>query len=382
MSPVFIDISEFIKSPARTGIQRVVREILSHWPSAHPLVPVELDPATLEMVRVDPQALQRALDFAADPDAELAAVQWEMAQRRRDGARPRLGTAPLLMPELFFDHTRCRFYRRGGVRSAFIIFDFLPWLHPEIFGFTSAEPMNMFLLTAMGASRRAFISPRVRDAYFERIGRARPGDDRAIDLGADGLRLARGAAAKGPLGDYLLCFGALDGRKRQDLVLDAFLRSDASRKLRMVFAGRIPAKPSPAMQALIGCTHASVSVIDDPGDSELAGLVAGARAVVFTSEMEGYGLPATEALYAGVPVVVAADLPSLAGRSPAGQIRLKAPDADSIAEAMNQLADDRRASALRLATREVELATWADYARSVAEWAAQGWDDPPRALTR
>ena len=40
MSAVHIDLTELVASPIRTGIQRVERELIQHWPADTPLVPV------------------------------------------------------------------------------------------------------------------------------------------------------------------------------------------------------------------------------------------------------------------------------------------------------------------------------------------------------
>ncbi len=368
MSATFIDVSEFIKSPVRTGIQRVVREILAHWPQDRELVAVEYDPASEEMIRVDPAALAFARSLDRTESLGLAALNARMAQRRLEGPHPIIGDRPVIVPELFFDEPHCRYYRERPVRAAFVVYDFLPWLHPDLLGFSGSAPLNGYLLNVMRAERRCFISEPVRDDFFARIRRAEPPHDRAVTLGADGLGLRRGAGLEAA-GDHLLCFGFLDGRKKQQVVLEAFLGSEAARRFKLIFAGRVPETPPAAIRPVLECDHPGVSVVRDPSDADLAELVRTARAVLFVSDAEGYGLPPVEALFAGTPVVVNAALPALAGLGDAGQIRIDDSGVEEVRAALDRLCDDREAARLRQATRVLKLATWAEYGADVARWA-------------
>jgi glycosyltransferase involved in cell wall biosynthesis len=107
-------------------------------------------------------------------------------------------------------------------------------------------------------------------------------------------------------GDYLLWVGGLqtpDPRKRVKAL------AAAPRKLPLVLAGRA----SRWARDLPG-----VNVTGQVSDDDLAALYTGARALVFPSDEEGFGLPPIEALACGTPVV-ACDVPGvnevLAGRA-------------------------------------------------------------------
>jgi glycosyltransferase involved in cell wall biosynthesis len=371
MVPTFIDLTEFLNNPIRTGIQRVVREILSNWPSNQELIAVDYT-ASDGLVGVDESYLKYARNYIDDPYLTQAEMMREMATRPRS-SRPKMPhDATIIVPELFFDPNRALFYNelgRTGKSTAFIMYDFLPWQYPGLFNLEKAAPLNYYLLAATSAGRRCFISEAVRIEYFRLLANSPPCGDPSIPLGNDGLVKTRGAARMGPLSDYFLCFGAFDGRKKQHLVMEAFLNSKASESTKLIFAGRIPPVVPDIMVPVVFTRDPRVVVIDDPLDTELAELVLKARAVVFVSDKEGYGLPATEGLYAGVPVVINEALPAVANLPGDGQIRLLESNVANIKAAFDRLADDGEVASLRDDTARLDLPTWADYGRAIASWA-------------
>ena len=95
-----------------------------------------------------------------------------------------------------------------------------------------------------------------------------------------------------PEGPYVLFVGALEPRKAPDMIPAAL---PAGVALRVV--GKAIDVPGAIREGRVD-------------DERLSTLYAGARALVLPSHLEGFGLPAIEALAAGCPVV-AADLPAL-----------------------------------------------------------------------
>ena len=94
----------------------------------------------------------------------------------------------------------------------------------------------------------------------------------------------------------------------------------------------------------------------------------GARALLFPSVGEGFGIPPMEALHSGIPVIISDTLPAVAGQPALGQIRLGAVTAEAIAGAVRATLDDAACARLWAEAAEMRVPGWADFARGVARW--------------
>lgn len=123
---------------------------------------------------------------------------------------------------------------------------------------------------------------------------------RVVSPGADRLPLVqRLPRSSGPL--RLLSVGSLIPRKRIALVLDA-LPENAELDI-VGDASRDPECARAITERVQGVSRVALHGIVD--DARLAELMAGADALVLASTLEGYGMVITEALRAGLPVIVA-----------------------------------------------------------------------------
>jgi glycosyltransferase involved in cell wall biosynthesis len=93
-----------------------------------------------------------------------------------------------------------------------------------------------------------------------------------------------------------------------------------------------------------------------------------ARATIYVSEAEGYGLPPVESLAVGVPVIVSASCPSVAMLEPSGMRRLDPVTPQAIAAAVLALEDDAVAAALWREGEMLKFGTWRDFAWMAAAW--------------
>jgi len=147
--------------------------------------------------------------------------------------------------------------------------------------------------------------------------------------------------------NYLLFYGALEPKKNVRRLIDAYLISGADVPLVLVVGGGW--QNDAEMQLLARqCDGAPdpnqsrprIHRVDYVSSSNLVGLIRGARAVVFPSLYEGFGLPVLEAMVLGTPVVAsrAASLPEIAGDA---ALLVDPYDTDDIARAITTIVDDK-----------------------------------------
>ncbi len=177
-----------------------------------------------------------------------------------------------------------------------------------------------------------------------------------------------GASRAAPAGAYLLCVGASLGHKNLEIVFDALallMRSGRDANCSLVLAGA----PDPKVRACLSrpemrAVAQRVRFVDDPGHAALASLYRHACAVVVPSRIEGWGLPAGEALWLGAPLVCA-NSPALR-ESGAGLALLFDPDSPSeLATLLERLACDpafRAAQQAKLRAERGRLRRWSQTA--------------------
>jgi glycosyltransferase involved in cell wall biosynthesis len=146
-----------------------------------------------------------------------------------------------------------------------------------------------------------------------------------------------------PADGYFLFVGTLVARKNLTTLLDAYARLLATRSgsPRLVIAGASTPEATPWLQRLEQPPLAGH--VDHRGyvsEGERERLYAGALALLMPSLDEGFGVPALEAMAAGVPVIASnrGSLPEVIGD--AGTL-LDPADVDGFAAAMERIARDR-----------------------------------------
>ena len=168
---------------------------------------------------------------------------------------------------------------------------------------------------------------------------------------------------------YLLFVGTIEPRKNVGALLDAYarLRSRREDTPRLVLAGSVAPD---AVDVLTQIQRPPLAgTVDHRGyvpASEREKLFKGAQALVLPSFDEGFGIPALEAMSAGVPVVVSnrGALPEVVGDA---GLLIDPDDIESLAAAMERIIGDAelRAACARRGLERARQFTWAQTARDV-----------------
>jgi len=143
--------------------------------------------------------------------------------------------------------------------------------------------------------------------------------------------------------EYFLCVGTLEPRKNLSLALHAHaLLPEAVRQrfplLIVGMAGWQQTQFSDDLRQALASGH--VHLLGYLPDEQVAQLLAGARALVFPSRYEGFGLPVLEAMASGTPVILtrSSAMPEVAG--PAGNY-IEPDDAHGLRDVLIRLIDDQ-----------------------------------------
>ncbi len=370
---IHLDLSQLVQDPRRSGIQRAERELIRHWPGPAPLKPCRFDPASGDMHELPDEVLATLCAEAAPgaSDGGIADERGRLAPYLRAGRPVARSGLRLLCAELFLDAGRAGYYRRlsghPGAAAFWLVYDFLPWLHPDWFGAGAANGVMPYLRAMAEVPHIAFISHKTRADFATRVLR-RPFDGPVIPMGGDGLGLER--QTFDPARRDFVMLGTIEPRKNAAAAMRAFQllwREGIEAGLTMVGAVAPDAMEEQALlRELAG--HTGFRHLQNLPDAGVRVALSGARAMLFPSEGEGYGIPPMEALHAGIPAIVSAQLPALHGLPALGQVRLPATDPAGIAAAVRALLDDGAARHLWQEAARLQVPTWREFALAIAAW--------------
>jgi glycosyltransferase involved in cell wall biosynthesis len=175
----------------------------------------------------------------------------------------------------------------------------------------------------------------------------------AISHGADHLPvLARGPAPNAPI----LFFGHLEKRRNPELLLHA-LAADASLP-NVRFAGTAKGDQAERLDALahkLGVAN-RIQITGPVAEADLPALLAAAACLVLPSRIEGFGIPAIEALRAGLPLAIA-DSPALREVAPKSTPHFPADDPRACAAAIHAALNQDQAT-INAAQTYAERFSW------------------------
>jgi glycosyltransferase involved in cell wall biosynthesis len=199
-------------------------------------------------------------------------------------------------------------------RIAVLVHDVIPLVHPEFtrpgIGAVFARKMAAVSAGADLVIHSAQTTRADTEAQFAAMGRVPPGVVAPLGINAvapDASRLPQGLDLATP---YFVTIGTIEPRKNHHLLLDVWDRLPGTAQLFIV--GSRGWADAALLARLDRLRQPGARVIELSGldDSAVSALLSGARALLFPTFAEGYGLPPLEAAAQNVPVIVS-DLPVL-----------------------------------------------------------------------
>ncbi len=337
---ILLDISRLVSGAGRlapTGIDRVehayARHFLAHDP-AHVTFVMSgafLPPVALPHPLV--AALLKALQALWQGAPGAAAARLEARRRAREAkARQWLGLGRGALRQVLAGGEAASYLlvshrgadrpgptimalKRQGVRFIAFVHDLIPITHPEYAPPRSTRQhlrrLETFTTLADGLIVNSVATAESLAPYLAHA--RRPIPVLPAPLGIDPV--PPDGLYPRPAGPYFLCLGTIEPRKNHLLLLHLWRElaeslGDAAPKLLLI--GRRGWENENILDLLERCPALHGKVMEYAGlpDAAVAGLLQGARALLFPSFAEGYGLPLAEALALGVPAICA-DLPAL-----------------------------------------------------------------------
>lgn len=198
--------------------------------------------------------------------------------------------------------------RSADIKPVLMLHDIIPITHPEYCREGEKARHEVRVKTLLKIAHAVIGNSQDTldrlNAYAAGIGMAVP---QSLPMWPGTPRLAMPAGERPALSDDFIILGTIEGRKNHMLLLDVWERLVAQHgeaAPRLVIIGRRGWACDDVLARLeAGGFGSRVVETGALSDDDIARLLAGARALLFPSFAEGYGLPLVEALDAGVPVI-------------------------------------------------------------------------------
>ncbi|MEJ7925424.1 glycosyltransferase family 1 protein [Sphingobium sp. AN641] len=238
-----------------------------------------------------------------------------------------------------------------GWRNVYTVHDLIPLQEASLSPVRPARIGRLIAAIARRADRIVTVTDAVRDEVIAAFG-CPPALVVNSLQSVDCERPADGA----PLGadaPFIFC-GSIEPRKNLERLAQAYRRSGSARPLLIVGEDGWRADD---VRAAIGAV-AGIRFMPFQGRAALLELMARARALLFPSLAEGFGLPVAEAMTLGTPVMTS-NLPALREVAGGAALLVDPLDIDAMARAIRRLDED---DGLRAALQQQGWAKAVDYA--------------------
>jgi glycosyltransferase involved in cell wall biosynthesis len=316
---LLVDISELAQRDAKTGIQRVVRNVLREW-LENPPEGYRVEPVYATHTEPYKYARKFAAKFMGHPEEQVTDEPIDFAPGDSFFGldfQPRIQAAQ----SVFYQHLR-----RQGVTVKFMVYDLLCIQMPHFFPPHSDENFLTWLNVVMENDGVVCISNAVAKELTAVVNNSQRNNKRRLfkidanHLGAD-LRNAHSSTdihqdsnlelEKIKNGISFLMVGTLEPRKGHLQVLDAFeCLWKAGKSINLVIAGKKGWMVDDLVKRLSGHTELNKRLfwLQGISDEYLERVFAEGTCLIAASYGEGFGLPLIEAVQHKLPVI-ARDIP-------------------------------------------------------------------------
>jgi len=313
---LFVDVTVLARADAGTGIQRVVRNVLTR------LLSSDFENLRVEPVFVDPEAakFRFARSFTAEfLSVSLGSVTDEIVDFTERDTLLLLDLNPVL---LRFVETEIARLKRQGVDIVSIVYDLLPIKHPEFFPDDAEQVHRDWLDVIAKGSSAVCISKAVASDLREYLEEHDPGAGLKVSHfrlgseldGQNASETVRHPVKAGPNScrstTTFLMVGTVEPRKGYLDVLDAFEELwTQGEKVELCVVGKQGWKAHHIAERLRNLAAAgSLKWYKAVHDGDLEVLYRDADCLIAASVDEGFGLPLVEAAHRGLHLI-ARDIP-------------------------------------------------------------------------
>jgi len=267
--------------------------------------------------------------------------------------------------------------KKHGLRAVYFVHDLIPLIHPQYCRRGEvdkhARRIENVLISASGVIGNSQATIDELGAFAAQHRLRMPSAVAAPIAGPSVPDTLAPAVLERP---YFITVGTIEGRKNHILLLriwERLARRYGPKSPLLLIVGQRGWEAEPVFDRLDrdAKLRGHVLEMNECSDAELAAHMSAARALLFPSFTEGYGLPMIEALGLGVPVI-ASDLPVFREIGGAIPEFIDPVDKDSWEAAILDFAktgSDAREEQLRRIT-SFRLPTWSDHFEAVERWLA------------
>lgn len=374
---IYLDISQFISHPYKTGIQRVLYEVLNTWKNKEPLVPIFInEKSETNILPYKVIELIQSYFQQENNSIEATALEIKSFSKIKNPINLLLENDFLVFnPELFYNQNRINYYQnfiktRGADLLYFVIYDLLPFINPEYFPRNILTGCTPYLTLIVNLKNCGFISEKTKRDFITRAAKSDNLLSKPIlPLGGDTL-----GTNSHPFDSTNITFtvvGDIRPRKNTEKVIDVFENIwKKGIKIKLQLCGPLN-WPNLIMKNRLESLKENQPLfnwIEAPSDQVLRDSIINSRCTIYASENEGFGLPPLESLSLGTPVIVGNHIPSIENLTEDGMIKLREINHSILEQAISQMTNNSFAKEKQIKTKDLNIPKWTDLGKKVEEW--------------